>query len=68
MAMTQAEEIQMQLSTGYSLEVLWGALYGALEADLSGLGWPEGSQEQLEEASNKMDEIITKTERLNRGA
>lgn len=56
-----------KLATNESLEVLWGALHSALEADLSGQGWPEGSLKQLEEASEAMDEIVTKAERLNRG-
>ena len=66
--MASDEERQQELSTSESLEILWGALYGALEADLSGQGWPDGTQAELEHASDKMDAIVAKAERLNRGA
>jgi len=55
---TEAERVE-ELATNESYDVLWGALYAALEADLSSKRWPEDSKKWFEEISLSMDNIVT---------
>lgn len=45
------------------LEETSSALYAALEADLSGLGWPSNTKVRLDTAFEMLDELITIAER-----
>jgi hypothetical protein len=52
------EDRAEELAKSEDLDVLWSALYGALEADLSSSGWPNDSQILLENASKSVEDLI----------
>lgn len=52
-----------ELAANESLEILFSALYSALEADLSGLGWPNGSKISLAQATVQMESLIRVADR-----
>jgi hypothetical protein len=56
--MSKDEERIAKLADEESLEILWNALYSALEADLSVQGWPGSSKDELENGCNYIEKAI----------
>lgn len=54
-----------ELAQNEDLNILWNALYSALEADLSGLGWPKNSRVILSCASEEIEKLISLAEERN---
>ncbi len=55
--MVTAEERAEVLASNEDIEILRSALYSALEAELSGFGWPEDSLTKLEQTFNQVNEL-----------
>lgn len=58
----EMDERADELATNESYEVLSSALFQALEADLSGLGWPKKSKSLLEKTFKQIDQLCEMTE------
>lgn len=55
---TRLENMSDNLAQFEDLDVLWSAVYLALEADLSLLNWPGKSQQQLAYVSGLVEGLI----------